>query len=444
MKISMIKQLITLFSLFFLSACHSDSVTSAYPTFVPPAPEKATQNPQFKQLKQRFSQLKRGDKTVIRITQFGDSHTAADFFTGQLRKALQNQYGDAGIGWLSPIAVHGQRHNAITYQSNGWQLYDSRKTAKNDYPMGGYIAKAQSAAAKIILSDRKPSSGKWLLRLLSKTNKLSEQWQLSNHTVNLPVTLFAVSENMKIGGIWLTRIPAQGVIVESVAANGAQNTLWDNWNHTWPSRDLAQFSRSDMVILAYGTNEAFNNTLNIQRFQSDILRRIRTIKQVLPHSVILIIGTPESYQHRQAGLASPTLATQPGSISSNSTQVTKRQNSFSEANYPTTLAGVAAMKAKQRKAEIKAAPTSISKEQTDSCDRQRPPQLSRIQQVLADIARQQQVLYWDWQAAMGGKCQVNRLIEQGLMQKDGIHFTRSGYQHSANQLLSYLRRIGLI
>ncbi len=37
----------------------------------------------------------------LHFVQIGDSHTAADFFTGKLRSLLQQRFGDAGIGFIS-------------------------------------------------------------------------------------------------------------------------------------------------------------------------------------------------------------------------------------------------------------------------------------------------------------------------------------------------------
>lgn len=396
--------------------------------------------PQARQLQQRFERLQRGYSDVIRITQFGDSHSAADFMTGRLRTVLQRRYGDAGIGWIAPLSIRGQRHDSIAYQSSGWDLFDSRKNNDYwDYPMGGYVAKAESETAIVHLNLRKPQGGRWLLKLLVKGENSVNGWKISNHTTSLPTEIKSTGVGMEIGGIWLTKIPAKGVIVETVAANGAQNTLWDKWQSAWLRRDLEEISRSDMVILSYGTNEAFNDTLNIQQFQRNITHRIQQIRQALPQSVILIIGASESYQRGVNTAKTEVMTTATPTISA---PQKPKQNSFSDDNYPTTLAGVAAMKAKQRAQQQSqnATPTLAS----NNCESQRPRQLSRIQQVLAGVAKQQGTLYWDWQAAMGGACQVPRLITEGLMQKDGIHFTRKGYQQSADNLLDYLQSIGLI
>src|SRR5207302_11012269 len=42
----------------------------------------------------------------VTILQIGDSHTAADFFTGELRKRLQARYGDGGVGYVTAGRPH--------------------------------------------------------------------------------------------------------------------------------------------------------------------------------------------------------------------------------------------------------------------------------------------------------------------------------------------------
>ncbi len=223
-----------------------------------------------------------------------------------------------------------------------------------------------------------------------KDNDTSD-WQIANYDVTFPTEISSQGEGMEVGGLWLTRESATGVVVETVAANGAKNTLWDKWGDAWLYRDLAELSRSDMVILAYGTNEAFNPRLNIREFRNNMNRRIAQVRQALPNAVIVVIGAPESYKKRP----------------------TKRQ--LANADISST-----------------------------DCDNKRPLLLSQVQQIQSDIATQQGVLYWDWQQAMGGQCQVPQLINQKLMQKDGIHFTVKGYQYAADKLIEYFESIGLI
>jgi hypothetical protein len=50
------------------------------------------------------------DKTITRVIQYGDSHTAADLLTGRMRELFQRDFGDAGPASSSPASHgHGMR-----------------------------------------------------------------------------------------------------------------------------------------------------------------------------------------------------------------------------------------------------------------------------------------------------------------------------------------------
>src|SRR5215469_17361924 len=59
---------------------------------------------------------------TLSILQIGDSHTAADYFTGEVRRILQARYGNGGPGYLPFGKPHpGIRHTDITSTlSAGW------------------------------------------------------------------------------------------------------------------------------------------------------------------------------------------------------------------------------------------------------------------------------------------------------------------------------------
>ncbi len=58
----------------------------------------------------------------LRIVQIGDSHTAADAFSGQMREAFQTRYGRAGRGWL-PAGVPFKYYNPrlVFVSEEGWR-----------------------------------------------------------------------------------------------------------------------------------------------------------------------------------------------------------------------------------------------------------------------------------------------------------------------------------
>lgn len=235
-------------------------------------------------LTQFAAKLHQGNQQV-HIVQIGDSHTAADFFTGELRLLFQQHYGDAGPGFVPPIAIPGQRTATLNRLSNksDWLLSNSRQDKRVDYPLGGLIAEPKSDKSRILLKPLHTSPKGYYLQALyqSATGSLMQvssasrqnlvlpatgnRWQLSPPvSTQLPSTISVDStRHLNLGG-WVIRSNKPGVMLSAIGLNGATLNMLDKWQSQWGAT-LAQMS-PDMVILAFGTNEAFNDTLNLAAY----------------------------------------------------------------------------------------------------------------------------------------------------------------------------------
>ena len=360
-------------------------------------------DPNLSKLKKKIVNVERkvaSPDSVLRIIQFGDSHTAADIFTGDLRQKFQKRFGGAGIGWVSPINVYGQRNSQVYYTATDWLLSSSRVTPLNDYPMGGFIATPTAPNAQLVINynvDEKPSlwNATFLVKPLKKGQKLKVvdgmnyeiildpdnglDWQYINAFVMLPLTITADSADaIKLGGIWLEKNGKPGVVLSSVGLNGAKLSVWQNWRSQWMN-DLAK-SKSDLVIIAYGTNESLETPFNLDRYKQSLINDIKQIRKKSPKSVILIVSPPDAMLRNKI----------------------KRGN---------------------------------------SCQAMQPPNLTSIRTAQQDVARQMHTLYWDWARVMGGPCSMRSWVTKGLASKDFIHLTANGYNQSADVLYKALLKI---
>ena len=245
-----------------------------------------------------------GGGATFRILQIGDSHTAGDFFTDTLRKRLQKTWGDGGIGWVYPANVKGQRMAAVRYSGN-WQSLTSRNNT-GDFPLGGILAKTgDNGSMTLTASDGQ--TGKQRISLFAKP-LLAEQtltvngntvsangsgWQVLDTGAALPLTI-QTEMPWDIGFINIEN-PAGGITVSAMGINGAQLTHWSKWRAD-RMNDLAQ-TGADLVILAYGTNEAFGDNIDIADTEQKWLDTVRQIRDSLPAAGILIIGAPESLKN---------------------------------------------------------------------------------------------------------------------------------------------------
>ncbi|NUF28084.1 GDSL-like Lipase/Acylhydrolase [Gilliamella bombicola] len=339
-------------------------------------------DPNAKQFAKRLKLLANNKKAnqVVNITQFGDSHSAADFFTGEFRALMQQKYGNAGIGWITPVAIKGQNHTAVTWKSNSWEVLSSRTLSNLDFPMGGFIAKPNKDSSTIQIVPRELNNQTWQVRLTFKTlknnsnlltlydannNKLSSSympkpniWQTTTVVSNLPLVIKA-QKDIELGGIWLTHNQQSGVIVSSIATNGAKQTIWQKWGQNW-FKELG-VSKSDLVILEYGTNESFDETLDVNQYRKNLVNNIRLIRKTLPNAAILIMTPPD------------------------------------------TMAN-----------------------ETDM-----PQSFIKIINIQKQVAKSEKTLLWDWQVAMGGKFVIKQWRQRGLARPDLVHQTLQGYKESA-------------
>lgn len=335
--------------------------------------------------KQRWQQkILPNNAEKFRVVQIGDSHTAGDFFTDELRRQFQAKLGNGGIGFVAPNKVAGQLNAQIRYSGSGWNTITSR-TTRADFPLGGVVARTQG---NVQLIAQRPTTQiqdvSFTLKPLSPHAKLTISangkqqyisglqqgvWQHQHITTQLP---FTYSGNQwEIGQIYLENHRGGGAVVSALGINGAQLSQFQKWRTNW-FQDL-QHSQADLIILAFGTNEAFNDRINIQGTEQFWLATIKKIKQVRPNSGIIILGAPESLK---------------------------------------STAGHCGV---------------------------RPAMLDAVQAMQQRVAEKTNVLFWSWEKAMGGRCSMKKWITQGLAAKDGVHFSAKGYQvvarHFAQDIL---------
>lgn len=350
-------------------------------------------------------QLETGARTTpVRIVQLGDSHTAGDYFTGQLRQRLQRQFGNAGIGWLTPGYITNQRSHQVLLRSLGkWTLSDSKIARHSgNFPLGGLIN--TSAGNSILeIKTKDPIAGgqwqvaiwqhsaqtSWSLALANgKVTKIPGQgdpkayWRLSTHAVDsrqLDRLRLLAPANGKLGGVILDR-QAPGITLDALGINGAVASVINRWDDSSITQQL-EWRDPQLIILAYGTNEAFGKDLVPQTYEEELRRAIRKLRAAAPNAAVLMIGAPSSAK-------------------------TKPPHSNGGCKIPL------------------------------------PPSLTKVQNSQRRIARQEKTLYWDWAAMMGGNCGAQAWLKQKtpLMRPDLVHMSPEGYSATADALYLALLR----
>lgn len=331
------------------------------------------------------SKLRHNHFQRTHIVIIGDSHTAADFLSGQLRKQFQERFGNGGIGFISPLAVSGNRYSNVSFSNaKGWQLENSRRQQNPAYTLGGNIATPlyDNHQYHITGTDEETrfnvqalyrTGSTATLRLEAHSLPLAVsggKWKLTQ-PVQLPAS-FSVAltgvRQAQLGGFWLTDTRAHGVIVSALGLNGAQISMLDKWQSNWT--DTLKLLEPDLIMLAYGTNESFNTDLSLEEYRQTLVRQIRKIRGSMPGAVILLVG--------------------PGS--------------------------------------------SIMRKNKIGCEQRQSPLLKPVIEVQKQVAKSEHTLFWNWFVWMGGDCAIERFAAQDKARPDLIHLTAKGYEESAAAL----------
>lgn len=365
-------------------------LTSCKETVEPPSKAEAVIPPKTGQLLNydeggtaRLAKKLRNSATELtHIVVIGDSHTAADFLSGQIRTQLQSQFGNGGAGFISPLSVPGNRYSNVRFsKATGWTAENSRRRQNSAFTLGGNIATPVSAnnQVHISLTDGETASraqvlyragSNGVLTLQNQAVALTDtqgQWRLSETTtVPASFSVSASGNNVQLGGFWLTASEQHGVIVSALGINGALVSMADKWPADWAG--VLNQLHPDLVILAYGTNEAFDTDLSLDAYRETLRRQIEKIHQSSPDAAILLIG--------------------PGS--------------------------------------------SIKNKSGSGCTQRQSSLLEPIIEVQKEVAQSEHTLFWNWFDFMGGACSIEQWAAQGLARPDLIHLTAEGYRQSAN------------
>ncbi len=70
---------------------------------------------------EKLQKLKNGEKIKIRIAYFGDSMIEGDLLTQTLRKALQNEYGGSGVGYIPIFSSVASFRQTASCKASGWE-----------------------------------------------------------------------------------------------------------------------------------------------------------------------------------------------------------------------------------------------------------------------------------------------------------------------------------
>ena len=254
-----------------------------------------------------------------RILFYGDSHVACDFLTGRVRDSLQSRFGDGGPGFvIAGKPWRSYRHDRVGV-SEAEGLRAERIKARLDpdasarLGLAGVALESERARARVQLSTR-PSDGELHgelyflkqpggghLRISADGKRTADVRTRSAkerpgyhpfdldaagaHKLQLevtndgPVTLFGVA----------LESAHPGVVLDTLGIPGARARAQLSWDSAL-LRDHVRKRNPDLIVLAYGTNEAGDGDAPIEAYERELREVVERMRGMAKGASCLLIG----------------------------------------------------------------------------------------------------------------------------------------------------------
>ena len=358
----------------------------------------------------------------LTVLQLGDSHTAADFFSGRVRERLQQMFGAGGMDYLVPGKPHPGVRSALfdSDVTDGWSYEALQKSDESRrFYLSGFNAVAHHAGASLSLKAKgglaydsvqvaflkQPGGGRAEVLVDGQSGgdinldgaadqratldvNAADHGEHGFHDIavrsltDAPVTVTGVEVNREGDGVSYVSLGFPGATVQ-LLQKLAEDNLADDLKSVAP----------DVIVLAFGTNEGFNDALDIAAYTAQYEQIVKRLKALRPQARIVIIGPPDGA--RAAGASCKPGA--PGCATSASADA-------------------------------------------GGCHLPTPPKLAQVREAQRRLAMRLEADFWDWSSAMPSPCgaQTWAAADPPLMAHDYVHMTTEGYKQSADRFADFL------
>ena len=256
----------------------------------------------------------------VRIVQYGDSHTASDLGAAVFRRLLQARFGDGGRGFVSmgkPWKTYVQDgiRGGMTKEFAPKKIHaeDGRFSGDGCYGLLGVAIDADRPGARAWTQVAPPTSrveldywqqprggsfdvfidGTHAGRVATRAPR-SDSGFFAFEVPDAPheVELRTVGDgSVRVFGMALDRAQA-GVLVDALGINGAQVFTPLHWSEEHFTQQLRRRA-PDLVVLAYGTNEALDSKLDMTEYERALVDLLGRVARAVPSASCLLLGPPD-------------------------------------------------------------------------------------------------------------------------------------------------------
>lgn len=348
---------------------------------------------------EKLYQVKKLKQSTVNILHIGDSHIQADFLSGTIRRLIQLEFGNAGRGLVFPGRV-GRTNESPSVYSNSSANWETKRIIYTNQPLpigiGSMTLQTKQAGASLLLKT-KSSDG-----ISYAFNKVTFLFQKDFTSYNL-VVKDSLGEYLAYVGPYTFETTNTSRILLPFATHQIEfQTL-----QSTPSQNQfvlfginLENSKPGVIYHATGGNGAkVKHYLEATQFAEQT-------KELSPDLIIISLGTNEAIEYPYVD---------PKFTEQLNTFLSQLRNQNPNAQFLLTT------------------PTDFYKKKT-----RRNPGVEVIRDKIILYATEYNLAYWDLYTSAGGKHSADLWKKNSLLQNDGIHFTKAGYELQGSLLYEAL------
>ncbi len=353
----------------------------------------------FGQAWQRVLVRKKGHVNVLF---WGASHTAADIWTGELRRRWSAELGEGGHGFVFPFkwAPGSRAQDLVVEATKGWQVTRDRVDGERKVQALGMMGLVATSAdpndSSVVRTttdnalgrefnrleiwlQSNPDGGTLRAEIDGKPQELATKGDAGSaivHTFALAmgpheIKLAPVGNGpVSVYGVVVER-STPGVVIDQLGIPGMRAEVLLHWRED-VFRGLVARRKPDLVVLAYGTNDVGDENEPMETYLTNWRKVLLQVRTAAPDASCLIVGP------------------------------TDRLAKDDKRTMPRTPAVIAAQR---------------------------------------QVATEFRCAHWDPQAAMGGAGAMTTWTQAGLTARDDVHLNRAGYEKIAALMDAELAKV---
>lgn len=337
---------------------------------------------------EKLYQLKKLKKNPVNILQIGDSHIQADILSGTVRKLIQLEFGNAGRGLIFPGRV-GRTNESSTVTSSSAGLWDAKRIIYTNQPLpigiGAMTIQTEQPGNTIKL---KANAGE----LNYSFNKMTFLFEKDLSSFNL-VVKDSIGQQIAYVGPYTFETPnISRVLLPYSIGQVELQTLQSTHLQKQFTLYGINLENGKPGVLYHSTG---GNGAKVKHYIEATAFAEQT-KELAPDLIIVSLGTNEAIEYPYVD---------PRFTDQLDTFINQLKQHNPNAKIMLTI------------------PMDFYKKKT-----RRNPGVEVMRSKLIEYADANGLAFWDLYSVAGGKHIADAWKNSGLMQSDGVHFTKSGYE----------------